>query len=69
MHVKLYRFFILLEREVTAMERVMAYMKSVGLRPLELLRAFDKSAMINVSKKEFKNRLKVSIFSKINYLF
>nr|XP_022291465.1 leucine-rich repeat-containing protein 74A-like [Crassostrea virginica] len=46
------------EREVTAMERVMAYMKSVGLRPLELLRAFDKSAMINVSKKEFKNRLK-----------
>lgn len=49
------------------MERVMAYMKSVGLRPLELLRAFDKSAMINVSKKEFKNRLKVSIFSKINY--
>ena len=48
------------------MERVMAYMKSVGLRPLELLRAFDKSAMINVSKKEFKNRLKVSIFSKIN---
>lgn len=41
------------------MERVISYMKSLGLRPLELLRAFDKSAHINVSKREFKNRLKV----------
>ncbi|XP_061176080.1 leucine-rich repeat-containing protein 74A-like [Saccostrea echinata] len=46
------------EREITAMEKVISYMKSVGLRPLELLRAFDKSAQINVSQKEFKNRLK-----------
>lgn len=51
--------FLFIEREITAMERVISYMKSLGLRPLELLRAFDKSAHINVSKREFKNRLKV----------
>lgn len=54
--------FYSLEREITAIEKVMSYMKSLGLRPLELLRAFDKSAMINVSQKEFKTRLKVTFY-------
>ncbi|KAK3096552.1 hypothetical protein FSP39_001215 [Pinctada imbricata] len=46
------------EREITAMERVIEYMRRLGIRPVELLRAFDKSVSFNVTKKEFIGRLK-----------
>ncbi|KAJ8315546.1 hypothetical protein KUTeg_007696 [Tegillarca granosa] len=48
------------EREVASIERVMEYMKRLGIRPVELLRAFDKNVMFNVTQAEFVRRLKKS---------
>ena len=44
----------------TAMHRLLAYMKRLGIRPVELLRGFDKSVQFDITKDEFIKRLKVN---------
>ena len=47
------------EKEVKAMERILQYMKTLGLRPLELMREFDKTTSNEVSERDFIRRIKV----------
>ncbi|XP_052089279.1 leucine-rich repeat-containing protein 74A-like [Mytilus californianus] len=44
--------------QATAMQRLLAYMKRLGIRPVELLRGFDKSVQFDITKDEFIQRLK-----------
>ena len=41
------------------MQRLLAYMKRLGIRPVELLRGFDKNVQFDITKDEFIKRLKV----------
>jgi hypothetical protein len=42
------------------MQRLIAYMKRLGIRPVELLRGFDKTVLFDITKDEFIRRLKAS---------
>jgi hypothetical protein len=42
------------------MQRLIAYMKRLGIRPVELLRGFDKNVLFDITKDEFIRRLKAS---------
>ncbi|XP_076077662.1 uncharacterized protein LOC143048097 [Mytilus galloprovincialis] len=44
--------------QATAMQRLLAYMKRLGIRPVELLRGFDKNVQFDITKDEFIKRLK-----------
>jgi hypothetical protein len=46
--------------QATAMQRLIAYMKRLGIRPVELLRGFDKTVLFDITKDEFIRRLKAS---------
>lgn len=46
--------------QATAMQRLIAYMKRLGIRPVELLRGFDKNVLFDITKDEFIRRLKAS---------
>ena len=53
--------------QATAMQRLIAYMKRLGIRPVELLRGFDKNVLFDITKDEFIRRLKASykLYNKI----
>ncbi|CAC5389095.1 unnamed protein product [Mytilus coruscus] len=44
--------------QATAMQRLLAYMKRLGIRPVELLRGFDKNVQFDITRDEFIKRLK-----------
>lgn len=46
--------------QATAMQRLIVYMKRLGIRPVELLRGFDKNVLFDITKDEFIRRLKAS---------
>ncbi|OWF44701.1 leucine-rich repeat-containing protein 74A-like [Mizuhopecten yessoensis] len=46
------------EKPIDAMQRILDYMKTLGLRPVEMIREFDKTANYQVSQKDFIARLK-----------
>ncbi|XP_069108553.1 leucine-rich repeat-containing protein 74A-like [Argopecten irradians] len=47
-----------IEKPIDAMQRILDYMKTLGLRPVEMIREFDKTANYQISKKDFIARLK-----------
>ncbi|XP_060070503.1 leucine-rich repeat-containing protein 74B-like [Ylistrum balloti] len=46
------------EKPIDAMQRILDYMKTLGLRPVEMIREFDKTANYQISQKDFIARLK-----------
>lgn len=58
---KISLFFPTVGREINPMLRIIEYLRLLGLRPLELMRSFHKTASYELPRKEFVEEIKVSL--------